>query len=143
MPNPYSADLRERVLGACRRGEGSRRHIAQRFQVSESTLYEWRRLEREEGRCVAKPHAGGLRGIVDEGGEGVLRTLVAADTDGTLAEYAKAFTQETGKAISVPVVCQALKRMNLRRKKRHCGPASEIARMYVRREMSGQRISKI
>lgn len=128
MPEAYSTDLRERVLRACRRDEGSRYDIARRYQVSESTLYAWQQADREDDRREAKPHSGGPARIVDLEGEQILRALVAKDTDATLAEYARAFTEQTGKSISVPVVCQALKRMNLRRKKRRSGPASAIGK---------------
>lgn len=121
MPDPYSADLRERVLRACRREDGTRQQIARRFQVSESTVYGWQKVEREEGRRAAKPPAGGPVALIDEEGERVLRDLVAHDTDATLAEYAQGFAATTGKMVSVPVVCRALKRMNLRRKKDTAG----------------------
>lgn len=47
-----------------------------------------------------------------------VRWEVAAHTDATLAEYAQAFAAATGKTVSVPVVCRALQRLNLRRKKK-------------------------
>ena len=139
MPEAYSMDLRERVLRACRRHDGSRHAIARRFQVGESTLYEWQRAEREDGRRAAKPHRGGPAPIVDLEGEQVLRALVAEDTDATLAEYARGFAERTGKTISTPVVCQALKRLNLRRKKRRSGPASGIGRTLPRNAKNGRK----
>lgn len=124
MPESYSADLRERVLRACRRDDGTRRQIARRFQVSESTVYGWQRVDRDEGRRAAKPATGGPAALIDDEGDRGLRALVAEDDDATLAEYAQAFAAKTGKVVSVPVLCQALKRLNLRRKKRRCGPVS-------------------
>ena len=50
MPQPYSADLRERVLVACERGDLPQVEIAHRFQVCPATVANWRRQEREEGR---------------------------------------------------------------------------------------------
>ena len=41
MPGAYSADLRERALLACERGEPSRARIAKVFRVAESTVYRW------------------------------------------------------------------------------------------------------
>ena len=43
MPQPYSPDLRERVLAACERGDGSQVEIARRFQVCPATVSNWRR----------------------------------------------------------------------------------------------------
>src|SRR5215211_2645102 len=124
MPRPYSTDLRRRVLRACARGECSRGQTARRFRVGESTVYDWLRLERAEDRRRAKPHAGGRPRVIDSEGEAVLKELVAADNDATLAEYAAAFTARAGRAVSGPMVCKALKRLGLVRKKRPCGPAS-------------------
>ena len=60
MPQPYSADLRERVLIACERGDGPQVEIARRFQVCAATVSNWRRQAREEGRRQPKPHSGGV-----------------------------------------------------------------------------------
>ena len=128
MPRPYSADLRRAVLRACARGDGTRWRIARRFGLGESTLYGWLRQEREEDRRRPKPHAGGRPRIVDAEGDAVLRGLVAAGNDATLAEYAAAFEARTGCEVSVPMVCKALKRLGLGRKKRRSGPPSRTGR---------------
>ena len=70
--------------------------------------------------------------MIDAEGETVLKELVAADNDATLAEYAAAFTARAGRAVSGPMVCKALKRLGLVRKKRPCGPASGTAGTWSR-----------
>ncbi len=50
MPQPYSADLRERVLVAYEQGEGSQVAIARRFRVCPATVCNWIRQARKEGR---------------------------------------------------------------------------------------------
>ncbi len=132
MPRPYSADLRLRVLRACAREEGTRQQIARRFRVSESTVYGWLRQARDEDRRRAKPHAGGRERVIDAAGDAVLRALVAEDNDATLAEYAAAFQARTGHRVSPSMVCKALKRLGLPRKKRRCGPASRAGLMWSR-----------
>src|SRR6185369_14157816 len=62
MPNPYSADLRERVLLADAAGP-SPAVVAARFGVGLSTVYLWRQQARAEGRRCAKPHGGGHGGL--------------------------------------------------------------------------------
>jgi transposase len=131
-PRPYSTDLRGRVLRACARGEGTRAQIARRFWIGESTVYHWLRQEREDDRRRPKPHAGGRSRVINAKGDGVLRDLVAADSDGTLAEYAAAFEARTGHRVSRPMVCKALNRLGLRRKKRRFGPANRIGRTWPR-----------
>ena len=132
MPRPYSADLRRAALRACARGDDTRRRIARRYGTGESTLYGWLRQEREEDRRRPKPHSGGRARVIDAAGEAILRELAAADNDATLAEYAAAFEARTGRKVSAPMVCKALERLGLGRKKRRSGPPSRIGRMWPR-----------
>ena len=80
MPQPYSADLRERVLVACERGDLPQVEIAHRFQVCPATVSNWRRQEREEGRRCPKPHSGGVPSRLDAAALEVLRQLVVEDS---------------------------------------------------------------
>ena len=120
MPRAYSADLRERVLAACARDDGSRAAIARRFSVCEATVYNWLRQAREEGRRAPKPHAGGPAPRLDAQGLSVLRELVAAQNDATLAEYAERLAARTGVQVSRPT----LRRFKLRCKKSRSGRAN-------------------
>lgn len=126
MPKPYSADLRERALAACERGGTSRAVVAQRFSVSEATLYNWLRQAREEGRREAKPHAGGPAPKVDADGHAVIRTLVEEDNAATPAEYVERFAGRTGQQVSQALMCGLLQRLDLPRKKRRSGPRSRV-----------------
>src|SRR6478609_2443867 len=83
MPNPYSADLRERVLLADEAGLPPA-VVAQRFGVGLATVYLWRWQARAEGRRCAKPHGGGRARGIDTAGEAILRALVAERNDRTL-----------------------------------------------------------
>ena len=76
MARPYSADLRQRVLWECDHGLACRADIAARFSVSESTLYNWLKQARDEGRRIPKPYSGGRRTRVDGHGLKILRHLV-------------------------------------------------------------------
>jgi len=76
MPNPYSTDLRKRVLLADEAGL-SPAVIAQRFGLGLATVYLWRQQARAEGRRCAKPHGGGRARGIDTAGEAILRALVA------------------------------------------------------------------
>ena len=127
MPRPYSTDLRERVLVACERDEGSQEAIARRFGVCPATVSNWLRQARTEGRRTAKPHRGGPVPRLDGLALVALRQLVSEDNHATLDEYAERLAERTGVRVSNPVLCQALKRMKLTRKKRRFGPASRTA----------------
>jgi transposase len=124
MPRPYSADLRERVLAAWERREGPQAAIARRFGVCEATVENWLRQARREGRRVPKPPAGGPTPRLDSGALAVLRALVVEDNAATLAEYADRLAAHTGVRASPPVLCRALQRLGLPRKKRRSARAS-------------------
>lgn len=124
MAQPYSADLRERVLLACEHREGSREVIAQRFRVSVSTVYNWWQQARSDGRRQAKPHAGGPAPTLDGHHRDVLRALVAEDNDATLAESGRRLVERTGCQVSDTTLCDVLNKMGLVRKKRPSGPPS-------------------
>ena len=114
MPQPYSPDLRERVLAACERGDGSQVEIAHRFQVCPATVSNWRRQEREEGRRCPKPHSGGVPSRLDAAVLEVLRQLVIEDNDALLREYRERLAERTGVTVCLAVICEALKRLKLR-----------------------------
>ena len=124
MGRPYSTDLRERVLRACEVGEGSQAAIARRFEISESAVGSWLRQLHRDGRRAPKPHGRGFRSILDENDGAVLRSLVAAKNDSTLADYTQPFAARPGEETSESGVCRALRRHGLVVKKRLCGRVS-------------------
>ena len=126
MPRAYSADLRERVLAAWERREGTQAAIARRFSVSEATVENWLRQARREGRRGPKPHAGGPPPRLTADALAVLHALVLEENAATLAEYADRLAARTGVRVSPPVLCRALQRLGLPRKKRRSGRASRI-----------------
>ncbi len=137
MARPYTAELRERVLLACERGGLSRASIAALFRVGESTVYRWQRTWRTEGRREAKPHAGGPAPRLGATALDELEELVAESNDRTLAEYAAGLLERTGVAASGPTICRALRKLDLRRKKRPRAPRSGSGRTSPRRGPSG------
>ena len=137
MPRAYSTDLRERVLSACERREGTREAIARRFRVAASTLFDWLKAARTEGRRGPKPPVRGRAPL--DGQAAVLSDLVAKRNDATLAEYADQLAVRTGVRRSVASVCRALKGLGLARKKRRPGRPSRSGRTSPRRGRRGGR----
>jgi transposase len=127
MPQPYSADLRERVLVAYEQGEGSQVAIARRFRVCPATVCSWIRQARQEGRRSPKPHRGGPPGRLGSRELALLQNLVAQTNDARLDEYAERLFALTGKRVSRPVMCRTLQRLELRRKKRRSGRPSRMS----------------
>jgi transposase len=124
MPQPYSADLRERVLTAYEQGEGSQVAIARRFRVCPATVCNWIRQARQEGRRCPKPHRGGPVGRLGSHDLVLLRGLVAETNDAYLDQYAERLFALTGKRVSRPVMCRTLQRLKLTVKKRRSGRPS-------------------
>ena len=125
MPHPYSIDLRQRVIAACEAGGRTRRAIAQQFQISEATLYDWLQRWRERGSYAAAPHAGGHASHLDEA---VLHELVEEQNDATLSEYAQRLAERTGRLYSISMLSRVLKRMKLSRKERRYAPRNISSR---------------
>jgi transposase len=57
MTNPYSLDLRERVVARVEAGD-SCRAVAARFGVSVASVVKWSQRKRQTGSAVAKPMGG-------------------------------------------------------------------------------------
>jgi transposase len=124
LPQPYSPDLRERVLVAGERGDLPQVEIARRFQVCSATGSNWRRQERDEGRRCPKPHSGGVPSRLDAAALAVLRQLVIEDHDALLREYRERLAARTGVTVCLAVICEALKRLKLRPNKSPFGRPS-------------------
>ncbi|GGG27868.1 hypothetical protein GCM10010964_14760 [Caldovatus sediminis] len=117
-----SVDLRERVLAAHERREGSQRVLAERFGVAVGTVNGWLR-QAGAGRRAPLRRRGGRAALGGAGPE-ELTALVAERPDATLAEYAAMLAERVGRRFSPAVLCRALRRAGLRRKKK---PARERA----------------
>jgi transposase len=115
MPRAYSLDLRQRVIAACEAGVHTRREIARQFQISEATLYTWLQRWHNSGSYRPQPHGGGPVRRLDAA---VLRELVGEQNDRTLAEYAEAYEQRTGRRYTRAHLCTALQELGLSRKGR-------------------------
>ncbi len=112
----YSVDLRQRVLDALKRGM-SRKDAVMTFQVSEGSIKRWLTLQREH-----KPLAGrtppGRPATITPSRDAVVRRLVAATPDATLAEYTAQWNALHDTPISQWTLGRAIRRLHLTRKKR-------------------------
>jgi transposase len=116
---PLSNDLRERIITAVDRREGSRRELARRFAVDPSCITRLLQLRRQTGSIEPRPHGGGKPPALDHDGLERLRL--------------QQLRQELGVGGSIMIVFRALKRLGITRKKktRH---ADERDRPDVRRK---------
>src|SRR5881227_3924580 len=110
----YSHDLRQRVLDAVERNEGSLRQIARRFVVSLSFVVRLLQLYRRTGSLDPKPPAGGHPAALGPDERERLQEWVRQQPDATLKEL----RQRLGVSCSLTAIWRALEKLRLSRKKK-------------------------
>ena len=118
----YSADLRERLLGAMDAGF-PQAEAARLFSVSVSTIKRWRQRRQETGGVAASPRPGRRRRVGREA-ESALVAQVRAAPDATLAEHCARWEETTGIQVSPATMSRALRRAGWPLKKSRSSPLS-------------------
>jgi putative transposase len=104
----YSADLRERLLGAIDAGL-PQAEAARLFGVGISSIKRWRARQRQTGTVQASARPGRKRRI-GISAEAALVAQVRATPDATLAEHCARWAATTGVAVSPSTMSRALRR---------------------------------
>jgi transposase len=110
MPRPYSNDLRGRAIDAVEAG-ASRREVADRFEVSPSSVINWMLRWLHDRSSVSKPSGGSVSPL--EKRADWLLTLIAEQPDMTLDEVIAAM-----------------------RKRRIAGSRSALSRFFIRHKIT-------
>jgi transposase len=113
----YSTDLRQKVVDAYRRGEGSMRRLAARFAVSLDFVWRLLTRYRHTHRVAPKPQGGGIPRKLKRSQEDLLLALVQADPAATMAELNQPFQARTGVGVSDATISLTLRRRGFTRKK--------------------------
>lgn len=122
MPmRPHSADLRHRIVTLYEQGEGSIRQLAKRFQVSQDSVRLLVKQYRATGSIAPKPYVGGPQPTLQASHHEVLRELVEADNDATLAQLAERLAARTGTQVSGSTISRTLSKLGITRKKKSQG----------------------
>lgn len=111
---PYSQDLRERVLRAVERGERPT-EIAQRFEVTRVWVYQVADRFRATGQRSSLQVGGHRRSKVADM-EATIRSWLKAEPDVTLAELCERLAKQ-GIELKVPALWHQLNKWNLSLKK--------------------------
>lgn len=127
MGQPYSEDLRERVVGAIEGGM-STGEAAKRFCVSKAAAGAWARLKRATG-SVAPGRQGKPPGSVLDAHADFIFDVIAAAPDTTLEEMADRLARERGLKVVYTAVWKFLDRRGFTHKKRPLTRASKSALM--------------
>lgn len=126
----FSMDLRERVIAAYDRGEGSTRQLAEVFGVSRAWISKLLRLRRETGSIAAIAYRRGPKPRLTDRHIDRICELLAEKPDLTLEEVRRRLRLP----VSVPVLCTTLKRIGFTRKKSPSSQPSRPATMCNKRE---------
>lgn len=113
----YSLDLRQKIVGAYDRKQGSQRQLAKTFGVSRSFVEKLFRQRRRTGGFAPKRQGGWLKPLLDPSALELVSQLVQQQPDRTLQELCDAVDQQQGIRVSVPTMCIGLQRLDLKRKK--------------------------
>jgi len=114
---PYSLDLRQRVVSAYENGVETILEVAERFEVSDSFIKKLLRRKRTTGEIAPIGHRGGQRKRLAQRHRKWLLKTVLAEPDITLGELQERLLGEQSLAASVPTLSRELRALNLRRKK--------------------------
>lgn len=113
----YSEDLRSRVSGAYRGGEGTQKEIAERFCVSRSSVQQWIRRHNETGSLEPSKAARGPSSKLEGAALRALLDFIRRKPDATLDECSTELRQQLGLSVSPATLCRALKKSGFSRKK--------------------------
>ncbi len=119
----FSMDLRERVIAAYDRGDGSSRQLAEVFGVSSAWIRKLLRLRRERNSIAAVEQRRGRPPKLTDKHLDRIRELIAKHPDLTLEEIRRRLRLPVG----VSVLCTTLRREGITRKKSRSSRPSKDA----------------
>ena len=120
---PYSIDFREKVVKAYEQGNTSIRKVAARFDVSKAFVQKLLKQKQTTGDVRPQKQGGSLKSVL-HGATTQLAEMVKKYPDSTLSEYCEYWRESHKQWVSPSMMCRALKKQNLTRKKRRYGVVS-------------------
>lgn len=143
MGRALSVDLRERVVAAYKRGEGTQVEIAQRFGIGEASVRRWVRRDRETGNVAPKTDfRHGPAPKIEMANLAVLEELLGSNKDATNAELAELMEERTGIAVSDSTISRSIAILGWTRKKSASSlpkPTARVSAIFVRSGPPGRR----
>lgn len=114
---PYSLDLRQKIVDAYVEGHTSQRQIAQQFRVAYSFVRKLVKQYRETGQIAPKQRTEQTPTKLSVEQLEILETIVESNNDATLAELCDLLDQRVGVRIGVSTMFRMLEKLNLTLKK--------------------------
>ena len=126
---PYSLDLRQRIVDTYGEGNTSQRQMAKRFRVAPSFVQKILKQYRKTGSIEPKERSEQTPTKLNSAQLEVLKNLVEANNDTTLAELCDLIEQQTNIRVGVSTMFRMLKKQQLTVKK-HFIPARKKLNEY-------------
>ena len=115
---PYSLDLRQRIVNAYEQGQGSIAEVANQFSVSTYFVKKMLRQWRETGDLAPLPHGGGKPPSLTTEQLLLLKRKVRLQSDISLADLQQLLEQQQSVTVHLSTISRALAKLGLPRKKR-------------------------
>ena len=128
-----SLDLRERIVSAYDKGEGTRDEIARRFRVSLGMVKKLLQQRRKTGSIKARHHLAGRKKTIVAEHRIAIRRHLKHKPDMTLAELREAL----GLECTLPAIHYVLVDMGLTYKKRRSAPPNRTAKTSASTDGAG------
>ena len=114
---PYSLDLRQRIVDTYAEGNTSQRQLAKRFRVAPSFVQKILKQYRETGSLEPKQRLKQTPTKLNSAQLDILKNLVKANNDATLAELCDLLEQGTNIRVGVSTIFRMLNKQDLTLKK--------------------------
>ena len=114
--NPYSQDLRDRVVAAVKADKQSQARVAETFGISLSTVEKWWHRWHTTGQIAALPRRSGPERTLT-GCDDLIRGIVQEQPDVTLDELCARVAKTQGVSASSSMMCRTLRFLSLPLKK--------------------------
>ncbi len=114
---PYSLDLRQKIIDVDAEGKTSQRQIAKQFRVAYSFVRKLIKQYRETGEIAPKQRTEQTPTKLSTEQLEILETIVESNNDATLAELCDLLEQRVGVRIGVSTMFRMLEKLNLPLKK--------------------------
>lgn len=128
-----SLDLRERIVSAYDKSEGTRDEIARRFRVSLGMVKKLLQQRRKTGSIKSRHHLAGRKKLIVAEHRATIRQQLKRKPDMTLVELREAL----GLKCTLPAIHYVLVDMGLTYKKRRSAPPNKTGRTFAKRAAAG------
>jgi transposase len=126
---PYAVDLREKVVSTYYSGNISVRKLAVSFGVGKAFVQKMLKQYKEEGHVNPGKQGTRKKAVLADSSD-LLVALVKQYPDATLSEYCEYWLESHKQVVSESMMCRALQKLNLSRKKKRLGAAKRRQREY-------------